>query len=51
MKREDFSRQAKEAAELAMQPVLQELRERMRAERVDEHAKMDLEGLLTPRRS
>lgn len=51
MTREDFSRKAKEAAELAMQPVVQEIRERMRAERATEYAKMDLTGLLTPRRS
>lgn len=51
MTREDFSRKAKEACELAMQPVLQEIRERMRVERAAEYAKMDLAGLLTPRRS
>jgi hypothetical protein len=51
MKREEFSCRAKEAAELAMQPVLQEIRERLREDMAARHEKTDLISLLMPSRS
>ncbi len=51
MERREFERRAKEAMELEVQTVLQGIRERVRAERATEYAKMGLIGLLTPRRS